>query len=327
MTLSEKIIILRKRNGWSQEELAEKMNVSRQAVSKWESSQSAPEIDKILQLGALFGVSTDFLLKDEITDNTIEEYNKASSTCIKRVTLTEAEDYIAQRKKSSVLIAVATFMCIFSVIPLLLLGAASEVGKFEVSENFAGGIGIVFLLVFVAAAVSLFVFCDFKNSPYKYLEKGEFIVEKNAIEKLIDIKNTYASSYAKLNIAATCICILSPIPLFTGAFIDNDFLMVALLALTMIIAGLGVMLFIVAGVRSESIKRLIEDGNISEKEKKIGKFKNTISSVYWLLITTAYLLYSFTTDDWNSSWIIWPVAGVLFAAVMVICNHLTERKR
>lgn len=55
MILADKIIRLRKKNGWSQEELAEKMNVSRQAVSKWEAAQTTPDLEKILQLGNLFG--------------------------------------------------------------------------------------------------------------------------------------------------------------------------------------------------------------------------------------------------------------------------------
>ena len=57
---------MRKKSGWSQEELAEKMEVSRQAVSKWESAQTVPDLNKILQLGKLFGVTTDYLLKDEL---------------------------------------------------------------------------------------------------------------------------------------------------------------------------------------------------------------------------------------------------------------------
>lgn len=60
MILAEKIMKLRKQQGWSQEELAMKLGVSRQSVSKWESGASIPELDKILQLGELFGVSTDF---------------------------------------------------------------------------------------------------------------------------------------------------------------------------------------------------------------------------------------------------------------------------
>lgn len=66
MILADKIIRLRKKNGWSQEELAERMNVSRQAVSKWEGAQTLPNMEKILQLSDLFAVTTDYLLKDNI---------------------------------------------------------------------------------------------------------------------------------------------------------------------------------------------------------------------------------------------------------------------
>ena len=59
MILAEKIALLRRQNGWSQEELADQLNVSRQAVSKWEGGTSIPDLDKILKLSALFEVSTD----------------------------------------------------------------------------------------------------------------------------------------------------------------------------------------------------------------------------------------------------------------------------
>ena len=65
MIFADKLITLRKKVGWSQEELAEKLNVTRQSVSKWEGAQSVPDIDKILQLSCLFGVTTDYLLKDD----------------------------------------------------------------------------------------------------------------------------------------------------------------------------------------------------------------------------------------------------------------------
>ena len=66
MILADKIISLRKKAGWSQEELASQLNVSRQSVSKWEGAQSVPDMDKVVQMSRLFGVSTDFLLKDEL---------------------------------------------------------------------------------------------------------------------------------------------------------------------------------------------------------------------------------------------------------------------
>lgn len=65
MTLGEKIQDLRKKSGMSQDTLAEKLEVSRQAVSKWERDEAVPEADKIVRLAKLFGVSTDYLLMEE----------------------------------------------------------------------------------------------------------------------------------------------------------------------------------------------------------------------------------------------------------------------
>ncbi len=66
MILADKIVELRKKNGWSQEELAEMLDVSRQSISKWESAQSTPDMNRILKMSELFGVSTDCLLKDDV---------------------------------------------------------------------------------------------------------------------------------------------------------------------------------------------------------------------------------------------------------------------
>ena len=78
MDFSEKIAMLRRQKNWSQEELAEKLMVTRQAVSKWESAQSMPDLDKIVQLSELLGVSTDYLLKNGM--DTPEQDDAASRT-------------------------------------------------------------------------------------------------------------------------------------------------------------------------------------------------------------------------------------------------------
>lgn len=65
MALSEKLYLLRKKSGLSQEQLAEQLSVSRQAISKWESGQSVPESDKLLTISNYFNVSLDYLMKEE----------------------------------------------------------------------------------------------------------------------------------------------------------------------------------------------------------------------------------------------------------------------
>ena len=78
MILADKIIEERKRIGLSQEELAEKLNVSRQSVSKWEGAQSIPDINRIIMLAEIFGVTTDYLLKDDAMRNSCDSVKESA---------------------------------------------------------------------------------------------------------------------------------------------------------------------------------------------------------------------------------------------------------
>ena len=86
MKLSEKIVRLRKEKGWSQETLAEKLNVSRQAVSRWEGATACPDATNILQLSKLFGVSADYLLNDDFeSDNDLPKVKEIKSDGLQQI--------------------------------------------------------------------------------------------------------------------------------------------------------------------------------------------------------------------------------------------------
>ena len=80
MKLSDKIVGLRKSNGMSQEDLAEKLDVSRQAISRWESGAAMPDANNILQLSKLFDVTTDYLLNDDYqSDNDLPKIKEVQN--------------------------------------------------------------------------------------------------------------------------------------------------------------------------------------------------------------------------------------------------------
>lgn len=86
MKLSDKIIQLRKANGWSQEDLAERLKVSRQAISRWEGATAQPDVANVLQLSKLFGVTTDYLLNDEYeSDNDLPKVKQLNSDGIHQI--------------------------------------------------------------------------------------------------------------------------------------------------------------------------------------------------------------------------------------------------
>lgn len=324
MILAEKINRLRKKNGWSQEELAEKMNVSRQAVSKWESAQTIPDIEKILALGALFGVTTDYLLRDEIEHE--EFLDSETDAKMRKVTLAEANAFIEWRKVAANRIAGATFLCVIAPIPLLLLGGATEFGFLGISENIAAGAGLVALLAIAAIAVAMFIVCGFRNKPYEFIDQEPFETEYGVEGLVREWQKAYRSGYAKSNVTGACICIISPIPLLVGAFTGNEFLTILLLTLTMLLAGLGAVFFIIAGVRQASMQKLLKEGDFSPMGRKRSRIKEPVATAYWLAATAVYLGWSFMTDDWEFTWIVWPVAGVLFAGVMALCGLIADRE-
>ena len=324
MILADKIIRLRKKNGWSQEELADKMNVSRQAVSKWEAAQTTPDLEKILQLGNLFGVTTDYLLKDELVDEEFVE--GVDETPIRKISLAEANDYLEQRKNASVQIAIATLLCIISPILIFLLLAFSECTSIPITENLAVGIGMVALFSLVTIAVVIYIRVGFKNAPYEFLEKEPFETEYGVTGLAREKQKTYRNTYIKYNIFGTCACILSPVPLICAALSGKGLLVMIMLCVTLLTVAIGVMFFIVAGVRWASMQRLLKEGEFSEKGKQKNKIIEAIGTVYWLLATAIYLGWSFLTSNWHITWVIWPIAGVLFAVVELVCNLVIDKQ-
>ena len=190
MILADKIMNLRKKAGWSQEELAEQLNVTRQSVSKWEGARAVPDMEKVVQMSRIFGVSTDYLLKDEIEeDNPEDNVQVISEQPLRKVTMEEASEYLECSKKSAPKIAFATFLCVISPITLLLLGGLSETKIIKLTENSAGGIGLCVLLLLVASATGIFISCSAKVKCYDFLEKEPFETEYGVTGMVKEKKN------------------------------------------------------------------------------------------------------------------------------------------
>lgn len=188
MILAEKIAQLRRQKGWSQEELANHLQVSRQAVSKWEGGASIPDLDKILKLSALFEVSTDYLLKDELEAPEVRAQSVVEETVrepLRTVTLDEANDYLALVQASCGRMAVGVGLCILCPAALLLLGAWADGTP---REDFAAGAGIIILLVLVALGLLCILPAAMQLEGYEYLEKEPFQLEygvAGAVQPLI----------------------------------------------------------------------------------------------------------------------------------------------
>lgn len=330
MILADKIMALRKKAGWSQEELAARLNISRQSVSKWEGAQSIPDMDKVVQMSRLFGVTTDFLLKDELE---IEEHTQSEpmdEPPLRRVTMEEASAYLALRRAAAPRMALATFLCIISPVALLILAAMSEMSRFGISENAASGIGLCGLLVLVAIGVALFLTCSARVRDFAFLEEEPFETQYGVSGMVKERMQDFANTYSRLNITGTVLCILSAVPLFVSMCMEtSDVVYVAAVCLLLIIAGIGCAAFTYGGTIHASMERLLEEGDYTRQQKSRRGVKGAISTIYWLLVTAIFMWYTFGPSGNGQarySWFIWAIAGVLYAAVMLVVN-LIQRSR
>ena len=315
MILADKIIEERKKNGWSQEELASKLGVSRQAVSKWESAGSIPDLQRILQMSELFGVTTDYLLKDEIEEEPLNEYTETNTI---KVSMEEANQYLDMKSKGSRIVANATSLCILSPVPLIVLGTMTE-------NHILIGFSLVLLLVLVAIAVYLFVNYGLRESHMQHLEKESFETEYGVSGMVRERREQYESTFTRNIAIGVVLCILSVIPtIMAGVMEVEDYMSGISVGLLLIIVSIGVNILIRAGMIKSSYDTLLQEVEYTIEEKHLKKKTDAFSGAYWCLMVAIYLGWSFWTNNWKFTWIIWPVVGVLYAAVLGMVKMTIE---
>ena len=328
MIFADKLIALRKKAGWSQEELAQQLNVSRQSVSKWEGAQSIPDLDKIVQLSRVFGVSTDYLLKDEL-----EEQEPAPSLPEqpqrRRVSMEEASRYLELRRAAAPRLALATFLCVISPIALILLGGLSEYTA-RVTENAAAGIGMSALIILVAAAVGIFLSSGAQVREFAFLETEPFETEYGVSGMVRQRQQDFQPTANRLNMIGTILCIMSVLPLFLAMCLSgSDLMYIGAVCLLLGFVALACLAFVYAGTRTGAMEKLLEEGDYTRQRKAKSRLVSTVSVCYWLVVTAVFLLYTFGplgNGQARYSWFIWAIAGVLYAAVLAVLRLIGNNK-
>ncbi len=328
MILADKIILLRKQNGWSQEELAEQLGVSRQAVSKWESQASIPDLDKIVKMSGIFGVSTDYLLKDQLEEIAYSEDGDTNrEERFRMVTLEEANCYMALAQKSSKRMALAISLFVLSPVALILLGGLSEYGRTSITEDRAGGIGLIILLVLVAVGVAIVVMNGMKLSRYEYLEKEDICLEYGVQGIVEKKKEEFEGAYRFSVVVGVVLCIVGVLPLFAAMALEgSDLVFVIAVDILLVLIACAVYLFVWCGIIYGSYEKLLQTGDYTPEKKRMSRKLAFFPGIYWSLATAVYLAVSFGSLRWHRTWIIWPVAGVLYAAVYGIMSAVVGSK-
>lgn len=326
MILADKIITLRKKNGWSQEELAEKVGVSRQAISKWESAQSVPDLDKILRMSELFGVTTDFLLKDEFET---EDYtgSTAEDSPLRAVSMEDANAYLAYKRSASAKIAFGVLLCILSPICLILLEGFAEAGM--MAEVIASAVGVCVLLAMIAVAVSTFIATALTGKQWKFIDEKKSFELSYGVDGMVREKRAaFSSKYTVLTVTGVVLCIFCAAPLIVTSVLEMELLSVIMVGVLLAICGAGVFCFVLGGVQYDAYTNLLAGDRRIGTKKHVSKVKTTealISEVYWLITTAIYFIWSFSTGAWHISWLTWVIGGALFSIVKLIYKVKTGK--
>ncbi|MGI2259903.1 helix-turn-helix domain-containing protein [Shewanella sp. GXUN23E] len=325
MILADKIVKLRKQTGWSQEELADKVGVSRQSVSKWESANSIPDLNKIILLADLFGVSTDYLIKDEIeqADRTIV----SDKPEVPQIGMEEANRYLQSKMAVAELTLKGVMLCVCSVVPLFFFLAMAADQRFGMTHNMAVACGIAAILVMVCWGISYFI----KMSPFSAdtdtIDEEVFELSYGVHSAFTQKLNSFRPTYTRRLTLGIFLFFSSFLPLMLSAvfYQGRELLMLMLVVLVLLIAA-GLFVIIPISAKFDAYTAILTDKMANTAKSRRAKQAQKLAGFYWPLVTAIFLGWSLWTMNWGITWIVWPVASVLFAALVGLMELLHKEE-
>ena len=310
MKLGQKIAGLRKKSSLSQEALAEKMNVSRQAVSKWESNQSIPDIEKIVDLSELFGVTTDYLLKNGTPS--FELPGKSSEEKIEKalpaITDQEIDQYLEVAKKAAhfeslsialFFLAIASF-CLFSTLVFI-------------SHNIFGTVAYIAPIIIIAIALGYFIHAKLMMHEFKSITQNKFALTSTQNDLIDSSAHEFRNNNNRRIVIGVVLCILAIIPLILiwTLHLLPDWAW-AVLAITFVLLGIASYQFTFYFLRQLAFK------TISGRRKHLPKEEKSLlingSVIFWIVLFLVYYLIRHYVPDPS---IADHVSGLIFNLALV----------
>ena len=288
------------------------------------------EFGNLDELAEDLGITSEINAKKTFTDKS------------RKVTKEEVKGFLAWRNKAAFLRAIGIGLCIISVIsPIMMDG----LGFMEV-------FGAVGLFVLVAIGVGFIVFSAMKNEEFEFLREGPCSLDDEIYEMVKNEKRKYSKTYSINLVIAISLFILSVVPSIIFDDFRSNFMENLGASMLFIFVALGVFLLVFASIKNSSLNFLLslnsnnpymiyngEQNTSANKEKvyynpsswsginenkEIARIKNPtlrkILSVYWITVTCIYFIWSFITFKWHITWIIWPIAGVVYGLINALAD-------
>ncbi|MBR5712223.1 MAG: helix-turn-helix transcriptional regulator [Lachnospiraceae bacterium] len=332
MILADKIINERKKLGWSQEELAEQLSVSRQSISKWEGAQAIPDIQKIIKMADIFGVTTDYLLKDEMEpadiaapSTTVERIGDAENVI--KVSMEEACDYLETEGKIIPRRANMVSLIVAGPAVLILLLGLSVFPGCALTETAATAIGVCALLLFVAIAVFFFIKDGMKTKRFQYLETEPIETMYGVSGMVKERRKADESSIVCKTAIGVIMIIAGVIPLIAVSVLAcGGHWILLMTSLLLFIVSFAVNLLVRANSVNGMYERLLQEGDFTRQRKEKSTVIGAFTTVYWLSAWVLFFLWGYLWDGWAYSWLVFPVGGVVYAAIINILGAVSGSK-
>ncbi|MHB0809144.1 MAG: helix-turn-helix transcriptional regulator [Facklamia hominis] len=343
--LAEKIYQLRKAKNWSQEDLAAKIGVSRQSVSKWERGEALPDLERMISLSDIFGVSIDDLIRsNKITEDEKEDLQSQAKTTppqtdqetpltsLNEIDLASAHNYLQVKQVTSQSNAAACF--------LIIIGSGSFFALQMMADELPSAfwlqiIAWVILLASIAIASASFIQNQQLSEKYRWIETQPHQLGFQVKEVLERDQSANREIWQKQTITGTSLCILSALPLvITSSILDDDLPIAISLIATIALISAGVYQLMRSADLKKGYQILLQGpqestrwGQSSDDDPEFKKDSiwTYVQNSYWGLVLVSYLTISFVFRAWAWSWILFVIAPFLFDVVQLLYRHYRKK--
>lgn len=294
--ISYKIRRERELKGWSVEVLADKLGVSIDKITNWEQGNDVPEITHVAKMAELFGVTADYLIKEEVAESEVKGsysnnrnediHNKKAGEKTRLVTMKDAEDLFKMKKEGGTSVANAVLMCILSPVLLIVLGALTEVPSGIVSEKIASVAGLTLMFLMIAFAVYKLITFGISHKRLEYFEREIIELATGVKEMTLEKRKAFEPVFGKGLATGVILCILSVIPLIVAGALDApDYLCGILAGVMLSIIAIGVRMIIIVCFINGSYNMVLQEGDYTKENKEIENRVSLIATAYWCTAT------------------------------------------
>lgn len=241
------------------------------------------------------------------------------------MTDSEVERYLQVSKEAGQQVALGVALILLGVANLIFMNGLAARGV--MAEKVGQAIGVGGLLLLIALAVYIFIMAGMKSEEYEKLETTTVRIDPYLHDRISQMKEDYRPSFARRIAGGVALILLSVVALVTVAILDvgGEFAVMLLVAGLLVAVASAVGLFISAGTKMEAYDKLLNEGDYTQKQKAGNSFAEKISGPYWMLVVTIYLTWSFIGSAWYISWIVFPIAGVLFGLITVVSASFSKQ--